>query len=132
MVQSSPFQLGYTAVFLVLLAAVAHVSAYTCNCNGRTYSNSDIFDAINLAYQIDPIANPIDNTKFPRRYGNTPTDDYPWCGPGHYVEYPLLPVPPGPYDPTASYALDPGMDRVVYLTGSAKTFCGTISLGSDK
>ncbi|KAJ3559918.1 hypothetical protein NP233_g11142 [Leucocoprinus birnbaumii] len=116
-----------TSIILALLAVVSTGSAYSCSCNGREYNNDDISDAVDTGFAVDPIANPIDQTKFPRRYGLTPTDDYPFCGAGHFVEYPLLRVPPGPYDPNATPVLDPGYDRVVYLTGDNHTFCGCLT-----
>ncbi|KAF5349649.1 hypothetical protein D9756_008798 [Leucocoprinus leucothites] len=124
---SKTFRVSFTTKFLVLLGVVLSANAYSCNCNGRTYDNTEIFDAVKRGYAIDPAANPTDQSKFPRRYGLTPTDDYPWCGPGHYAEYPLLSVPPGPYDPTATPVLDPGHDRVVYLVGTRRTFCGCLT-----
>ncbi|KAF9444150.1 hypothetical protein P691DRAFT_678122 [Macrolepiota fuliginosa MF-IS2] len=101
------------------------VQAYTCNCNGRTYNNSDIFSAINKANQIDEAANQPDGL-YPHRYANPTNMEYPWCGNGHFAEYPLVPVPPGPFK-----SGDPGPDRVIYLVGTRKTFCGVMSRCPD-
>ncbi|EKM83320.1 hypothetical protein AGABI1DRAFT_69618 [Agaricus bisporus var. burnettii JB137-S8] len=58
---------------------------------------------------------------FPHRYLPATSIEYPWCGDGHYAEYPLQQVPPGPYE-----SGDPGPDRAIYLVGRRRTFCGPL------
>ncbi|EDR10711.1 uncharacterized protein LACBIDRAFT_232643, partial [Laccaria bicolor S238N-H82] len=58
---------------------------------------------------------------YPHNFNNREKLVFPWCTGGTYIEYPLKSG--APFSGSGS----PGADRVVYLQGPQKTFCGCMT-----
>lgn len=118
-----------TSVIVALTAALVSCSpieiealaTHSCVCGTKSFTNADIVGTVNKGYTTNP--NPTTSSgAYPHGFHNSPENfSFPWCSGGNYVEFPLKTLPA--YTPGNA----PGADRVIYQTGSAKTFCGCIT-----
>lgn len=106
-------------LFTAILVAAS--AAHTCNCAGTSYNNSEIVGAINKGYSKNKTPT-TSSRAYPHRFGNREKLNFKGCKEGTLVEYPLK-KSKKPWDGESP----PGADRVVYLEGEDKKFCGCMT-----
>ncbi|KIJ94023.1 hypothetical protein K443DRAFT_134889 [Laccaria amethystina LaAM-08-1] len=109
-----------TLLTAILVAIPAVSAAHTCHCGDTSYDNNEIVGAINEGYSKNNSPTKFSGG-YPHKFGNTENLSFEDCMEGTLVEYPLKTKTPW------KGGSRPGADRVVYLLGEDKTFCGCMT-----